>query len=212
VTDSEMAQRCAQGDREAQRLLYDRYSERVYRLLCRMNANGDDALDLAQETFIRVFEKIHTFDGASSLMTWVYRVAVNESLQFRRREKRRTGLLVRLARSRPDRQATLSGNEQYDVLGALARLPEGERALLVLRYTEGLSYDEMAQVLGKPAGTIASGLNRARQMLRQILHPDGAKKSSGTSIKEGGEVTRSATRKTAVAPASRGVAGGRSAP
>jgi RNA polymerase sigma-70 factor (ECF subfamily) len=212
VNDSELAQHCARGDREAQRLLYERCSERIYRLLYRMNPNGDDASDLAQETFVRVFEKIHTFDGTSSLMTWIYRIAVNESLQFRRREKRRTGILVRLARRRQEDRTSPAQNDGGEVLAALGRLPEPERALLVLRYTEGLSYDEMAKVLGKPPGTIASGLNRARQMLRQILSPGGAKKPSGLSIKEGGGVIGPAARETAAAPAAGGVTAGGNEP
>ncbi len=189
VTDSELAQCCARGDRQAQRLLYDRCSDRVYRVLWRMTGNQDDALDLAQDTFVRVFEKIHTFDGASGLMTWVYRIAVNEALQFRRREKRTTRVLGHLALSRRKVSHKAPGEDaRRDLLDALALLPEPERALLVLRYVEGLAYNEMAEVLGKPPGTIASGLNRARQMLRRVLYPDEPKKTRCMSIKEDGRL------------------------
>ena len=189
MTDFELAQRCARGDRQSQQLLYDRCCDRVYRLLCRMSGNSEDALDLAQETFVRVFEKIHTFDGASGLTTWVYRIAVNEALQFRRREKRTTRILGHLAWNRREISHGAPGEDaRRDLLEALALLPEAERALLVLRYVEGLAYNEMAVVLGKPPGTIASGLNRARQMLRQVLYPDDPKKTRCTSIKQDGRL------------------------
>jgi RNA polymerase sigma-70 factor, ECF subfamily len=210
VTDSELAQRCARGDRQAQRLLYDHCSDRVYRVLCRMMGNQDDALDLAQDTFVRVFQKIHTFDGASGLMTWVYRIAVNEALQFRRRQKRTTTILGRVAWNRrevtpgaPDKDA------RRDLLEALALLPEAERALLVLRYVEGLAYNQMAEVLGKPPGTIASGLNRARQMLRQVLCPDNQKKGRCTSIKQDGRLRCVPLPETRDVPTGRTVTEGR---
>jgi RNA polymerase sigma-70 factor, ECF subfamily len=196
VTDSELAQRCARGDREAQRLLYERCSEAVYRVLCRMSPNQDEAMDLAQDTFVRVFEKVHTFDGTSSLMTWVYRIAVNEALQFRRREKRKTRIMGFLAWNRGAHPTAPADDQRRDVLEALALLPEAERVLLVLRYIEGLSYDKMAEVLEKPPGTIASGLNRARQMLRQILSADGAKEPAGTGIKQGRQFLRMAKQET----------------
>jgi RNA polymerase sigma-70 factor (ECF subfamily) len=209
VTDSELAQRCAQGDRQAQRLLYDRFSDRVYRVLCRMCRNSDEALDLAQDTFIRVFEKIHTFDGASGLMTWVYRIAVNEALQHRRREKRTTKILGHLAWFRRDGSTEARHNDaRRDLMEALALLPESERSLLVLRYIEGLTYEEMAQVLGKPSGTIASGLNRARQMLRQILHPSDTKKPRGLSIKQDGRLTLASSTETPDVPTGRTAAEG----
>ncbi len=188
MTDVELAQGCARGDRQAQRLLYERYSDRIYRVLSRMSPNNDEALDLAQETFVRVFQKIHMFDGASGLMTWIYRIAINEVLQSRRREKRLQKTMERLAQQRRQDGVDSPDERRRDLLEALALLPGAERALLVLRYIEGLSYEEMAKVLGKPAGTIGSGLNRARTMLRQVLSCDGMKKSKGTRIKrDGGE-------------------------
>jgi RNA polymerase sigma-70 factor, ECF subfamily len=212
LTDLDLAQHCARGDRQAQRALYERHSDRVYRLLCRMCGNTEDALDLAQDTFVRVFEKINTFDGASSLMTWIYRIAVNESLQFRRRENRRGSILLRLARDRRDERTTSPEHAGNEVLDALVRLPEAERVLLTLRYAESLSYEEMAKVLGKPAGTIASGLNRARQMLRQILNADSVKNSPGSSIQGNRGSTFPSLRESIAAPARRGVAEGRGEP
>ncbi len=169
MTDGELAARCQRGDRDARRLLYERCADRIYRLLLRMTRNEQDALDLAQDTFVRAFERIGTYDGAASLPTWLYRIAVNEALQFLRHRQV-------VARSLPRLQPAgiSSGTDQHledrlDVAEAVARLPEDDQALVVLRYYEGLSYDEMAKALGKPAGTIASGLNRARRSLQALL-------------------------------------------
>ena len=169
VNESELVERCRKGDREAQRELYARTSDRVYRVLFRMTRNADDASELAQETYLRVFRGIGEFKGTASVATWVYQIALNEGREFLRRRKRReevSGGVDELVES-PGQ----SGHDQIrlDIEEALARLPEAQRTLIVLRHLEGLSYGEMAQVLGKPAGTIASGLNRARQMLREQL-------------------------------------------
>lgn len=169
MTDAELRERCRRGERDAQRLLYEQCSNRVYGLLVRMTGNADDAFDLAQDTFIRAFERIHTFDGGSSLATWVYRIAVNEALQFLRRRRMATRNMPKLAPPDAARPVSLTGDTRLDVADAIARLPDAERILIELRYTEGLSYEEMAAVLERPPGTIASGLNRAREMMRQML-------------------------------------------
>lgn len=188
LTDVQLAEACRRGDRQAQRLLYDRCADRVYRLLLRMTGNPDDAFDLAQDTFIRAFQNIGTFDGASSLSTWIYRIAINEALQMRRRRER--GRAASQARRGPSGDLA-DPDLRLDVAAALERLPEPDRALIVLRYMEGLSYAEMAAILAKPPGTIASGLNRARRALRDILGPFGAggKKPDPRSIQFDGAAT-----------------------
>lgn len=171
MTENQLVEKCRQGDRDAQRELYALTSDRIYRLLVRMTGNHDDGLDLAQETYIRVFNKIHQFDGQSRIATWVYRVAVNEALQFLRRRKRGPLTLSRETEpsAREAQAPTVATEVRLDVEQALAQLPDLERTLVVLRHFEGLDYAEMARVLEKPEGTIASGLNRARKMLREIL-------------------------------------------
>jgi RNA polymerase sigma-70 factor (ECF subfamily) len=176
VTDKELTARCRRREREAQRVLYERCGDRIYRLLLRMTHNADDAADLTQETFIRAFEKIGTFGGTSSLTTWVYRIAVNEALQFLRRRRTEERAAMRVSQGLSTTAPSDRGDTRLDVTEALARIPDDDRALLVLRYIEGLSYNEMAEVLNKPAGTIASGLNRARQLLRDVMQ-----KAFGTS-------------------------------
>lgn len=169
VTEREIVQGCKRGNREAQRELYLRTCDRVYRLLLRMTGNPDDASELTQDTFLRVFNKVRSFEGKASISTWVYQIALNEGRQFLRRRKGReesAPTLVRSAETNPDTDAAAA---RMDIEEALERLPESERTLIVLRHLQGMSYDEMAEILGRPAGTIASGLNRARQMLRERL-------------------------------------------
>lgn len=169
MTDAELIQGCKRGDREAQHELYIRTSERIYGLLLRMTRNPDAAFDLAQDAYLRAFGRIGQFNGDSSLGTWLYRIAVNEALQFMRRK----GTRAHHADVIPlDASATNEGDHvttRMDVKGALDRLDEADRTILVLRYQDGLDYREIADVLDCATGTVASRLNRARDRLRQIL-------------------------------------------
>ena len=170
VNDLEIIQRCRVGDREAQRQVFEKTSPRVYRLLLRMTGNPDDALDLAQETFVKGFQRLDQFDGRSAaIATWFYRIAVNEALQFRRRQSTGTlKLQARAPRQRAEARRPTT-DLRLDMEDALARLPPDDRALLLLRYQEGLDYRAIAEVLECAEGTVASRLNRARERLRGIL-------------------------------------------
>lgn len=169
MTPEDLVEACRRGDPSAQRALYELTSQRVYRLLLRMTRNPQDAFDLAQEVYIKAFTRLEQFDAAASITTWIYRIAVNEALQFLRADQRRQRRIqAQTPRESPSRP-TETIDARLDVEAGLARLPEFERALLVLRYLEGMDYAEMARVLDRPAGTIASGLNRARRMLREAM-------------------------------------------
>ncbi|MCH8878870.1 MAG: sigma-70 family RNA polymerase sigma factor [Planctomycetes bacterium] len=167
--ERELVEACRRQDRSAQRQLYELTSEKIYRLMLRMTRNADDAFDLTQDAYVRVFTQIEQFDGRSSLATWVYRIAVNLALQFLRR--------ARTGREKLDivrQTARASSNDQrhitrIDVRGALAALDADEQAILLLRYHEGHSYQEIAEVLECAEGTVASRLNRARQKLKDRL-------------------------------------------
>ncbi len=169
VTEQELLERCRGGDREARQELYVRTSERIYRLLLKMTASPDDAFDLAQETYLKAFARIGQFDGRSSIATWLYRVAVNEALQFlRRREKLRVTVPEAAAERRTDSDIERH-TVRLDINGALAVIAQTDRAMLLLRYQEGLDYRTIAEVVGCAEGTVASRLNRARQRVREIL-------------------------------------------
>lgn len=169
LSESQVADGCRSGDRDAQRELYVRTSERIYRLLLRMTHNSDDAFDLAQETYVRAFTRMDQFDGRSSVTTWLYRIAVNEGLQFMRRAGTGRVILERVAQRSPDNNGDGHSAESIDIDEALTAISAEERAILVLRYQEGLDYAEIAEITGCPAGTIASRLHRARERVRNLL-------------------------------------------
>ncbi|GMU23831.1 MAG: hypothetical protein AMXMBFR13_39090 [Phycisphaerae bacterium] len=169
MTEDQVIQGCRRGDREAQRTLYALTSDRVYRLVLRMTRNEDDAFDLAQDAYLRAFERIDQFDGGSTIATWIYQIAMNEALQFLRRRRTHERGLRRHEKALRSELQVEEPDARLDVQEAVARLPDAERALVVLRYFEGFDYAEMGRILGKPPGTIASGLNRARESLRRML-------------------------------------------
>lgn len=169
MDESELIDGCRRGDRDAQRRLYERYGERIHRLTLRLTRNAQDAFDLTQETFVRAFQRISAFDGRSDVGTWLYRIATNEALQlFRKRGTEQRHLRV-LAEQRSVAANPGSATDSPDVDGALAQLSEPHRAILILKYQEDLSYDEISDVLEIAPGTVASRMNRARAELRAIL-------------------------------------------
>ncbi len=167
MIEPEIIQGCRRAWPDAQRAFYELTRERIHALLIRMLRDPQDAADVMQDTYLRLFQKFAQFKGEAGAATWAYRVALNEALQFLRKRRRRETFGRELARGR---ETTAKPVElQIDMQDALDQLPEEERTLLVLKYYEGMNYAEMAELLEKPAGTIASGLNRARAMLRQVL-------------------------------------------
>lgn len=164
--DETFLARCLAGDHAAQRELYESYRRRVFHLVIRL-VGESEAADVCQQVFLQVFHRLRSFRGDASFSTWLYRIAVNECLQFRRRPSVET-------RPLPDdlevAAATDCSLEQSDLIDwALSQIDESLRDVFLLREAEGLSYGEIANVLGIPAGTVASQLNRARSELRCLL-------------------------------------------
>lgn len=169
VNDRVLIERCRAGERDAQRQLFERTSVRIYRLLLRMTGNPEDAADLTQETYFKGLQRLDQFDGRSAVASWFYRIAVNEALQFRRRQGIGTVKLQAVAPNQPTEARRPQTDLELDLECALAELPPDDRALLVLRYQEELDYRGIADVLECAEGTVASRLNRARDKLREIL-------------------------------------------
>lgn len=169
MNDRDLIERCRAGEREAQRQLFEQTSVRIYRLLLRMTGNPDDASDLTQATYVKGFQRLDQFDGRSTVASWFYRIAINEALQFRRRQGVATVKLQALVPNRPAEAQRPTTDLRLDLEGALAELPSDDRALLVLKYQEELDYRGIAAVLECAEGTVASRLNRARDRLREIL-------------------------------------------
>jgi RNA polymerase sigma-70 factor, ECF subfamily len=177
-----LVQRCAAGEQLACTELVGEHQRMVVQLAMNLLGDRDEALDLSQEVFLRVFRTIHRFRGQSSLRTWIYRIAVNQARNRHRFWRRRHradqvsldqhlevhGDFLSGRESTPDR--VLAQKELAERLQqALDRLPFDQRTAIVLREIDGLSYDEIAFSLGVAVGTVKSRLTRARQALRHEL-------------------------------------------
>jgi RNA polymerase sigma-70 factor (ECF subfamily) len=176
-TTDAIAAGCQRGDRGAQQLLYEHCHEAVFRLLVRM-VGAQDAPDLLQQVFLRVFAKIGQFSGRSHVLTWIYRVAINESLQFRRNRARVDYEMPADEPVDPSPDPAVRAQQQELMERALAQLAPELRAVFVLKEVEGLSYREIAATLEIKEGTVGSRLNQARAQLRTILSQLGWKPES----------------------------------
>ena len=188
IDDNELIERCRRGDIAALERLVLKYQKRLYNVILRICPNPDDAAELTQETFVKIIENVDKFKGRSSFYTWAFRIAVNLTLNHCRRHAKlgfrsldaderemtdRTATALRefLADDRAPDPATVAQNREVcEVIGkALNQLEESQRAVIVLRDIEGMSYAQMAQVLGIELGTVRSRLSRARGHFRQIV-------------------------------------------
>ncbi len=171
-----------QGD---YRRLYEHYKDRVYNVCYRITGNPSDALDASQETFGIVFRRIREFRFQSRFSSWVYRIAVNASIDLRRRSRtRRVSSLEALQdpRDRTRYELTDRGVEmpsvsasrhelEQEIQRAILRLSPKLRTIVVLRYIENLSYEEVGETLGISLGTVKSRLARAHEALDRELTP-----------------------------------------
>ena len=189
MTEQELTVLARKGDQEAFAQLVRDNERRVYTLALRMCGSAEDALDLAQETFLRAWSALPNFRGGSSFSTWLYRLAYNTTIDFLRKNSLRRDVSVPLGEEIPDvpdhaadPQQILEQNERRRALEqGLARLPEYYRSVLVLREVSGLSYQEIAGALKLDLGTVKSRIARARGELRKILREDGNFFSGGAS-------------------------------
>jgi RNA polymerase sigma-70 factor (ECF subfamily) len=185
VREATLVQRCAARDESACAELVAEHQRMVVQLAVNLLGDREEALDLSQEVFLRVFRTIHRFRGQSALRTWIYRIAVNQARNRhrfwrRRHRKDQVSLDAHIAAHgefpstlglRPDRvfeQKQLGQRLQE----ALDQLPFAQRTAIVLREIDGLSYDDIAVALGVAIGTVKSRLTRARQALRENLRTE----------------------------------------
>ena len=164
--EARLIERCRQGDREAFRLLFDAHKDRVYSMaLYALDGDANTAEDITQEVFVKVFTRIGQFRQEAEFATWLYRMVANSCIdELRRRRRFASSSDLELL---PDRQeSSFARIELTDsVQGALADLTPEQRATVLLKYFEQLSYDEMARVLDCSKGTVASRLNRSLKIL-----------------------------------------------
>lgn len=185
VAGDELAliQRCAEGDEDACADLVAAHQRMVYQLSLHLLGDHNEALDLSQEVFLRVFRTIRSFRGQSALRTWIYRIVINQASNRQRWWRRRRRSQQVSFEQHVEAHGDLPGTRRLDspevVLGqkelagriqaALGRLPFDQRTALVLREIDGLSYEEIAFSLNVAVGTVKSRLARAREQLRVEL-------------------------------------------
>ncbi len=182
ATDEALAVRARDGNHDAFAELVRRYQQGVVNLAYRLVGDWDTALDLSQEIFLRVYQNLHRFDARRPFKPWLYRLATNYCYDYLRRRGRRdrafttTALAPTLPISdegaNPETLA-LQGEIHRAVEEVLASLPPRYRAAAVLRYLEGLSYQEIAEALDMPLGTVKTHLHRAREQMRAALEAKG---------------------------------------
>lgn len=185
LDDKDLVARCQQGSRDAFDELIRRYQRRVYTFAYRLTGNADDASDIAADTFVRLYTSIASFRGESSFATWLFRVVTNIYLDARKRQRvRQTQSLdemIELEESTVQRQIEDTNPTPHEVAedhertaalqAAITSLPEFQRTMVVMYHVNGMAYEEIAEALDLPIGTVKSRLNRARQALRRKLEP-----------------------------------------
>ena len=170
------------GYGEAFRLLVERYSRTIFRLTYRMTGNEQDAEDMVQETFLRAYRQIHSYDSRAGFGTWLFRIATNCSLDLlRKRGVRRESQEPAFEDDGPKREIpspapsperlAISGQIRRRLRVALAQLSPAERAAFILRHFEGVSIDEISQALGHSNSAARQSVFRAAAKLRRALAP-----------------------------------------
>lgn len=184
--DNVLIARAQKGDRDALDSLIRRYEKRAYQYAFRLTSNSEEAADVVADAFVRVFSALPNFKGNSAFTTWLYRILTNCFLDHRKKERTRQatslesvlhtaeGELERQFESEDDTPGELTERKHREEIfeAAVATLPEYQRVMITLYHGEMLSYEEIADTLDLPIGTVKSRLNRARLSLRELLVKD----------------------------------------
>src|SRR5215475_10660544 len=183
VGEMELVRKARHGDLESYDELVKRYQERIYATVYHMTSNHEDANDLAQEAFIKAFHALKSFKGGSSFYTWVYRIAVNKTINFLKQRKNRTQMslddldfnaehdpdLVALISDKTPRREINLAELQEKLNIAMQKLSEPHRLVVTLHDVQGLSHEEIANIMECNIGTVRSRLFYARQQLQAYL-------------------------------------------
>lgn len=171
LSDDELVQLVKGGEIEPFDELVRRNEVKVHDICYKMLRNYDDAKDLAQETFLKAYQKLNKFDGRSKFSTWLYRIAVNNCLNFLKRRRPTEELFEEIVSSgRDDPVQRYKSKKLRELINrAVAHLPEVQRAVFTLRTLEDLSYPEISEILKKPISTIKVNHHLAIKNLRNYL-------------------------------------------
>ena len=189
-TEAQLVAQASKGDKDAYRVLVERYQPRVFAIAYEIVKNREDAEDIAQESFVKAYLSLHSFKGDSSFFTWLYRIVHNMALDVRRRLIRRGGGTLEYDEVKASKQELQSGSfgsasptasegpaeamlnreKASRIQKALGEISEEHRSVVVLREIDGLSYEEIAKATGVSKGTVMSRLFYARKKLQEALH------------------------------------------
>jgi RNA polymerase sigma-70 factor (ECF subfamily) len=186
VEDEMLIRRAQSGDRSALNALVQKHEDRAYRYAFRLTRNSEEAADVVAEAFVRVYSALPNFRGQSTFTTWLYRILTNCFLDLKKKDKGRNNLSLDDALSTEESEVnrqiedpTASPHDQMErsererrIERAVSRLPEFQRAMMVMYHAELMSYEDIAAALDMPVGTVKSRLNRARLTLREMLVRD----------------------------------------
>jgi len=174
LPDLDLMRRVQEGEMVSYNTLVNRYKDRLFNVLYRMLSSEDEANDLLQETFLRVWQHKMSYDFRFAFSTWIYTIALNLARnELRRRKKIKFLDIFDFADklTAKEEKKDTSANLKTLLESEMKRLPEKYKTAFLLRDVDNLSYEEIAQVLGVPLGTVKSRVNRARAILRTRLKP-----------------------------------------
>jgi RNA polymerase sigma-70 factor (ECF subfamily) len=170
-TDAELVRECLAGNQRAFETLVRKYEKPIYNVALRILRDPDDAMDIVQTVFVKAYEKLESFDEKREFFSWIYRIAINESInaskKTRRQDEYQSGVTAALPPSQEDQRNAeiLSG----EIERAIEVLTLDYRMVIVLRHYHDFSYGEIAEILDIPEKTVKSRLFTARQQLKEIL-------------------------------------------
>jgi RNA polymerase sigma-70 factor (ECF subfamily) len=175
--ETEMISRCQQGDQQALKEIYDKYHKKVYRIAYGVVRQREDALDIVQEVFIKLFRSIKNFEGRSHFYTYLYRMVMNTAIDYARKAGKKfvSSLDKEGSLEPPDgvekgpERILLQKELEERVKLAMNKLPAEQKAALIFRDVEGLSYQEMAEAMGCSIGTVMSRLHYGRKRMQELL-------------------------------------------
>jgi RNA polymerase sigma-70 factor (ECF subfamily) len=172
--DKELMERCLKGDRRAFETLLVRYEKPVYNAAYRMLHNRDDARDVTQTVFLKVYENLDQYNPAHRFFSWVYRIALNESINWLKKSNRQEALDYE-AEDQGDGPEAMANDQQLGegMEAALMRISSDYRAVIILKHILGCSYIEISEVLDIPEKKVKSRLYTARQLLQESLTQQG---------------------------------------
>ena len=173
MTDSQLVARAQNGELPAFEELVKKYQREVYGLACRLVSDAEEARDLTQQAFLQAFVHIRSFRHQAQFRTWLFRIAINQCYSFLKNRKRfgdpvDADEVILTADESPERDL-VTQEERRRLYAALARLPAKQRAVITLKVAQGLSYDEISQVLGGTAGAARVNYCQALKTLKKYL-------------------------------------------